>query len=215
MLKRIGGDRTINRIIWRLLWVNGASSLAIGFIVPFITVFADKSIEGGNVIIAGLAAGMSPIIQGIAQLPGGWLLDRLSKDNDRALFRFFIAQQIINALYFLCFIPISLPWHLFALQAVRGAATGLTMPAGSIIQSKYIDQGNEGWEWGMNGAIVHVFYGLGPIIGGVLIARFGFDAVFLIGFLLSVLATFFALKMLRISSAKQKAGRTATQGGHA
>lgn len=203
MLKRIVGDHGINKIICHLFTVNGTSSLAIGLIVPFLAVFVEK-IEGGNIVIAGIAAGMASIIQGVAQLPGGWLMDRLSKNNDQAIFWFFISQQIINALYFLCFLAVSLPWHLFFLQSVRGIATGLTIPAGSIIQSKYLDPGNEGLEWGISGSVVHIFYGLGPIIGGVIIARFGFDALFVIGFLLYIIATFFAIKMLKSIRPKTK-----------
>lgn len=187
----------INPIIRFVFLTNSASFFALGLVVPFIAVFASQQIEGGNIQVAGIAAGISPFLQGITQILGGWMLDRFVKKNARYPFYFFVAQQIANALYLLTMAFVTLPWQLYFLQAGRGIATGFTLPAGNFIQAKYMDKGAEGLAWGIAGAIFNIFYGLGGVIAGIFIARFGFQTLFFAGSAFYLLAALFAWRTLK------------------
>jgi MFS family permease len=189
-LKKIRID--INPVIRFVFLTNSFSFFALGLVVPFIAVFASSQIEGGNIAVAGIAAGISPFLQGIFQICGGWTLDRLCKKSERYPFYFFVAQQLANSLYLLLMAFVSSPVQLYFLQAGRGITTGFTLPAGNFLQAKYMSKDAAGLAWGISGAIFNIFYGLGGIIAGLFIARFGFQALFFTGagfyFLASILA---------------------------
>lgn len=188
--------KKINKTIQNVFLTNSAASFSLGLVMPFIAVFAKNDIQGGSIEVAGIAAGISPFLQGFAQFGSGIWLDRLTLKNERAPFYFFIARQAIDVAYMLVLIFVFLPWHLYTLQAVRGLTSGIAMPAGSMIQAKYADKGKEGEEWGISGGIVSIFHGIGGLLAGIIIASLGFKILFVFGAVFFLLATIIAVKTL-------------------
>lgn len=194
----------INRIMQQFLFTTSVSSFALGLVLPFLAVFAEKEIEGGSIKIAGIAAGISPLMQGGVQFGSGFLLDKLTAKNQRMLFYFFVARHFIDVIYLLSMMLVFLPWHLYLIQGIRGVATGITMPAGGVILVKYIDAGKEGSENGIVNGIVSVFYGLGGILAGIIVASFGFKMLFLAGAIFFAISTIFSFKVLLEYNRAQK-----------
>jgi len=180
-----------------------ASSLSLGFVIPFIAIFASENIRGGNIQVASLAAGVSPLVQGVFNLVGGKLLDRHSSKSELLPFYFFIIRQVTGVFYLLFIAFAVFPWHLYVIQSIHGVTSGLTMPAGSLIQSKYMDKDKEGFEWGVTTAVFNIFYGIGSILAGPLITYFGFQALFFTGAFFYFIASLAAWKTLNVYNASK------------
>lgn len=186
----------VNRIMQQFFFTTSASSFALGLALPLIAVFATDEIAGGSVKVAGIAAGISPLTQGVAQFVSGFFLDKLTVKNKRMPFYFFIIRHFIDSIYLLVMIFISAPLHLYFLQGIRGIATGVTMPAGGVILVKYIDKGREGAENGIANGIVNIFYGIGGILAGIIAASLGFKILFLAAAIFFLVSAIFAFKTL-------------------
>ena len=186
-----------NGVICLVFLTNSFNAFAFGVIFPFISVFAAQEIKGGNLEVAGFAAGVSPLVQGPTSILGGVILDRISKRTERYIFISFVVQQLSNAVYLCIMAFVTTPGQLYLLQGIRGGITGLTLPAGNIIQSKYMDKDKEGTQWGITIAIFNVFFGGGSILAGKLAEPIGLRLLFVFGGFFYLVATVFAWKALR------------------
>jgi len=186
----------MNGIICLVFFTSSFGAFAFGIISPFISIFAVQEIKGGNLAVAGLAAGISPLVQGATSILGGVILDRISRKTERYIFIFFVVQQLSNAIYLFIMAFVIMPWQLYLVQVVRGGITGVTFPAGNMIQSKYIDKGKEGTQWGIAFAIFNIFFGIGGILAGQLIEPLGFRLLFVLCGVIYLVATIFAWKAL-------------------
>lgn len=170
----------INKVLQYYFLSYSIGAFALGFIFPFISVFALQQVIGGDAKVVGFAAGMYGISRGLAQLPGGIFLDRLRKKFKYADFYFVIFNLLVETITIFGFLFVFFPVQLYLLQGIRGSCTGFSSPAFGTVLSKYLDRGKEGMEWALQGAAGSLLFGISGAIAGLIIAQFGFSSLFII-----------------------------------
>jgi len=95
--------------------------------------------------------------------------------------------------------------QLFILQILIGIGTAILTPAWDAIFSKYEDHGREAFEWSLFEGGRSVVLGMTAIIGGVIVALFGWTVVFVIMFIFEVVG---AINSFRLSFTKKKGRQT-------
>jgi len=190
----------INKIIKFVFLTNSAYSFGHGFVMPFLAVFASTRLEGGNIAVASIASGIFLSSIGISQLAGGRALDIILKNKQkgtRRMFYIFSARYLFAAIVFASLLLVTSPWQLYLNQAFLGIFIGSTQPFANVIQTKYMDKGEEGLEWGINGFVFHICAGISAFLAGFIIAQFGFSAIFALGSVFHFIAFFLAIQTFR------------------
>ena len=188
----------INPVIRFVFFTNSAYAFSHGLVIPFFAVFASTHLRGGNITVASLASGIFLTSIGFSQLAGGFTLDRVRKKiSEKFLFYLFTSRYILMSICLAALMLVNSPWHLYIVQGAFGLVIGLTQPLAHVIQTRYMDVGKEGYEWGISGFIFNVFSGLSAFLSGLIIAHLGFKPLFLFGALFNLIAAAFAGQTLR------------------
>lgn len=152
--------------------------------------FIPKYIEalGASIIIIGLYGGMQNLLGALWSLPGGILSDRLGVK--RALLIF----NVIALIGYLIVILIPL-WPAVLVAAVFFLAwSALSFPATMTMVADLLPQTKRAMGVSMHSIIRRIPMGSGPVIGGLLIARFGIITgvrlAFGLAFILGVVSIF-------------------------
>lgn len=192
-LSRVLRGVEINPVI-RVMVVSDILILsAFGLLAPIFAVFVLESIKGGSAEIAGFAAMVALLSRAIFQLPVAIHIDRQTGERDD----FWI--NIIGSLG-ISFIPLlylfaSLPFHLYAIQAIFGFFHALTFPSWKAIFTRHIDPHEEGLEWAIYDTTTDLGLAITAAVGGVIAVTFGFRVLFICVSLFSLLGTLLLLKI--------------------
>lgn len=99
-------------------------------------------------------------------------------------------------------------WLLIAARAAQGLGAAIMMALAMAFVGETVAKARTGSAMGLLGTMSAVGTALGPSLGGVLIAGFGWQAIFLVNLPLGVLAFFLAYRYLPLDRQKPKAART-------
>lgn len=167
----------INRVI-KVLTISDLALLSgMGFVTPIFAIFLTQNIQGATIQTAGIASGIYWIVNSLALIPIGKILDWRKGEKDDLLA--VILGNTLTAFVALGYIFSQLPWHIYLLQAFYGLGMALNIPAYTAIFTRHIDKGNEAYDWGMRGAFVGLAIGLAEGAGGFIAQRFGFNILFM------------------------------------
>lgn len=184
---------SINKIVRGLIGIDLIFISAFGLIAPVFAIFITEQIKGGDIKVVGFAAGIYWILRAILQVPIGKLLDKLKgeKDDFYALVLGYIVVTIVPFGYILS----SLPWHIYLLQIIYSIGMAMAYPAWCGIFTRHIDKGKEAFEWGSYGTIADLGAGAGGIIGGLIVSKLGFNSLFLVIGILSLISSLLLLTL--------------------
>ena len=184
---------SVNKIVRGLIGIDLIFMSAFGLIAPVFAIFITEQIKGGDIKVVGFATGIYWLLRAILQVPIGKLLDKLKgeKDDFYALVLGYIIVTIVPFGYILS----SLSWHIYFLQIIYSIGMAMAYPAWCGIFTRHVDKGKEAFEWGSYGTIVDLGIGAGGIIGGVMISEFGFNYVFLVVGMLSLISSLLLLTL--------------------
>jgi MFS family permease len=149
----------------------------MGFLTPIFAIFLSEKIIGGGVEVAGFSSAIYWIIESIVVIPAGWYLDKNHGEKDDLWF--IIAGNFLAALAVIGYIYSTLPWHIYALQALYAIGMGMNIPGYSAIFTRHIDKGREASEWGIRSSSIGFCTGVAGAIGGITVKTFGFNALFI------------------------------------
>jgi EmrB/QacA subfamily drug resistance transporter len=107
----------------------------------------------------------------------------------------------------LCGVAPSL-WLLIAARAMQGVGAAIMMALTMAFVGETVPKGRTGSAMGLLGTMSAIGTALGPSLGGMLIAGFGWRALFLVNVPLGLLALFLAYGYLPASAGKPKIGRS-------
>ena len=168
----------INKIIKTLIGADFIFLSALGLVTPIFAVFITGQIEGGNVEVVGFAAAVYWIFKSILQVPIGRFLDK--KKGERDDLCFLVIGYLIVACVQFGYILSFLPWHIYALEGIYAVGMAMAIPAWPAIFTRHIDRRKEAFEWSMESTALSFGSGVTGALGGILVAKFGFNMVFLI-----------------------------------
>ena len=78
-----------------------------------------------------------------------------------------------------------------------GLAAALATPTWEALYSKYEDKKHGVYEWGIAGGLAQIITGIGILIGGFVVTKYGFDSLFIIMGFIQLVATIYQAKILR------------------
>ncbi|MFA5967236.1 MAG: MFS transporter [Patescibacteria group bacterium] len=167
----------MNRIIKYLILSDLVFYTGWGLITPVFAIFIIEKIQGGDLIVVGIATSIYWILMSLLRIPFGIFLD--SKKGERDDYAFMVIGLLIAALVPFGYLYIIHPWQLYVLQTIHGIGMAMSLAGWSAIFTRNIDKGRESTEWGLSATGYSIGTGAAGIIGGYAVETFGFNPVFI------------------------------------
>ena len=166
---------TPNRVIKYLIVSDLSFWTGWGLINPIFAVFIVEKVQGGNVFIVGLASGIFLITKSLFRVPIGVFLDISPSEKDD--YFTLVAGLLIAALVPFGYIFVTIPLHIFILQAVLGIGLAMSFSGWTGIFTRHIDKGKEGTAWGVYFTLTDLVGAALAGLGGFLVIAFGFPVL--------------------------------------
>ncbi len=177
----------INRVIKTLIASDFLLQSGWGLIGPIFAIFLTKQIRGGNLEMVGLVAAAYWLVKSVIQPFIAHQLDKNHGEKDD--FLFLVVGMFVANVIPIGYIFSTLPWHIFALEFIRGLAMACVVPTWSGIFTRHIDKGKEAFSWSMESTGIGFAAGFAGAIGAWLASAFGFKVVFLLVSLFGLLSS--------------------------
>jgi MFS family permease len=161
--------------------IVGASSM----LGPVFALFIAKGIQGGNEIVAGIAAAIYLITKSVFQIPIASLIDRIRGEKDD--YAFMVVFSVIMSFIPLLYLAIDQPWQLYLVQLLMGIFTAMTFPSFMAIFTRHIDHKKEATEWGVYFTLTDFSSAGLAAIGGVIAGTLGFPTLIMAVVAISVI----------------------------
>ena len=166
-----------NKIIRYLVLSDLIFYTGWGLITPIFAIFIVNNIQGGTILIAGIASSIYWVLKSALRVPIGIFLDNHKGEKDDYFFLVF--GFLIAALTPFGYIFSKLPWHIYTLQAIYGIGMAMAGSGWSAIFTRHIDKGKEATEWGLDSTSYGIGMGVAAMVGGFAVTKFGFNPVFI------------------------------------
>lgn len=157
-----------------------------GFLAPIFAIFILDQIEGGDATVAGFAVGLYWITKSVVQPFIARHLDRNHGEIDD--FYYLVAGLFVAGLIPLGYLFIELPWQLYVLEFIHAIAMACVVPTWAGIFTRHIDKGEEAFEWSIESTALGFGAGIAGILGGMIAKTFGFEVVFILVSMFTMLA---------------------------
>mgnify|MGYP001570346447 CR=1 FL=1 len=192
---------SINPVI-RTLIVSDLFVLAgIGLFNPILAIFVTQHIQGGDVQVVGFAVAIY-FAMWVFQIPVGKYLDRNHGDRDD--FWFLLAGSFLTSAVPFLYLFASLPWHVYALQALMGLGRAIDLPPWFALFTRRIDKTREGFDWSVENVVAGLGLAVTGALGGTVAKWYGFEAVFIFAGILSVIGSSVLLLLYKYTYQEEK-----------
>jgi MFS family permease len=165
------------------------------FVTAFFAIFITDKIQGGSIEVVGLAVAIYLFTKSIFEVPMSMYIDRTKSEKDDLISAIF--GTILTAVVYFGYTAIDTVLELYILQALQGIAAAIAFPGWYAIFTRHIDKGKEAFEW----SLYDVFLGLGmaaaAALGGFIAESFGFNTLFILVGILTLLGAFLLLTIKR------------------
>jgi MFS family permease len=187
------------RLTKYLLLASFIGSFAETMLTPIWTSITMR--VGGGLLEAGIGYGLFSIATGAVILVVGrtrWFTQHLRA----SVFWGFL----LSALADLAYVAAHQVWHVFIVQAAGGLAVGLMNPAWDTLFSEDMEEGEAASKWTLWSGGVSVAMGIAALVGGFVVSRFGFNALFYSMAAVHFGSVYYAYRVWRLPTDGQKAG---------
>ena len=167
-----------NRALRILLFTNAVVLIAGAMIGPIYALFVEK--VGGSLLEASITGGIFALAAGLTTLIAGKYADSMKKEELIVAFGY-----LVMGIGFMLFMFVNSIWFLLVVQMVIGFSEAFYSPAFDALYSKHITPSKAGREWGAWEALNYFSLFVGAIAGGIIVTKFGFNALFMIMAVLS------------------------------
>lgn len=159
-----------------------------GMLGPLFAVFAERI--GGTVLDISWAWAVYLIVMGIFTVFVGKISDKVGKE------KLMILGYALTAVFTFGYLLVSLPWHLFILQAGLGIAIALCNPTWYALYSKNTNHKEGGYIWGLSDGLTHISLGFAILIGGIIVHYFSFEILFIVSGTIQTISTIYQAQIL-------------------
>jgi len=166
-----------NKIVKYLILSDLIFYAGWGLITPIFAIFIVNNIQGGTILIAGIASSIYWVLKSVLRVPIGIFLDKHKGEKDDYFFLVF--GLLIAALIPFGYIFSKLPWHIYVLQTIYAIGMAMSLSGWSAIFTRHIDKGKEATEWGLDATSYGIGTGVAAAVGGLAVTKFGFNPVFI------------------------------------
>lgn len=183
--------QSINKVIKILISSDFVLNYGWGLVSPIFAIFLVQRIAIGNIVegakIAGFASLTYWIVKSSLQIPIGRYLDKNHGEKDD--FWFMVFGTFLTGLVPFGYLVSSLPWHIYGFQCLHAVGMAMVIPSWAAIFTRHIDKGEEAFEWSVESTSLGFGAGIAGAIGGILVAIFGFNAIFILVGTFTMIAT--------------------------
>lgn len=176
--------KSINPVVRFLILSDTLVLGSTGLLGPVFAIFVEDFIVGGNVAVAGVAAGIFVLTKSILQIPVAHFIDKVrgEKDDFWVMFSCTLIMSLIPLLYLI----ISTPYELYFVQLIYGLAASFTTPPFMALFTRHIDKDKEGTEWSVYFTFTGIIMGIFAALGGYIASTQGFPALISVVVFISV-----------------------------
>lgn len=167
-----------NKLVINLIISDFFLQSGWGFVGPVFAVFMIDRISGTTIGMIGVAAGVYWITKSTVQPFIAKSMDLIKGDRDDV--NILIVGLVILGLLSLSYIFASNIWHIFFIEFLRGLAQACVVPAWYGMFTHYMDQEWRSFTWAIHSTFIGYALGFTAIFGGLIAARIGFQAVFIL-----------------------------------
>ena len=133
------------------------------------------------------------LVLAVFQLTAGSLADLFGRK------RLFVGGLcLFTAASSLCALAPSAAW-LIAMRALQGLGAAIVFPSSLALLAQEFEGAQRGRAIGIWGAVIGLAFAAGPLVGGLLVEPFGWQAIFVLGVVLGVPTIAFAVRHVRES----------------
>ena len=170
-------------------------NFAFGAFGPIFAIFITERIVGGNAEIVGFATAVFWIVKSIIQLPVARYVDRHHGERDDLAV--LIAGYFLASFSILFYVFATTPLHIYLIQGFLGVTMAFSAPGWYGIFARHVDRAHESFEWSLVSVFsVGIATAISGAVGGVIVVRVGFDALFIGASALSFVGAAFLLLLL-------------------
>ena len=178
-------DKTLKILILSDIFVFSG----FGLIGPILAIFIKDNLIGGTLLAAGIASTIFLLTHSILQI----LFAYVFNPKDR-LWMLLLGTGLIALVPFGYIFSINV-WHLFGVQFIYGIGAAFAYPSWSSIFTSHLEKGKRGLQWSVYSSSVGIGTALTAVTGAWLATKIGFEFVFLITGLISVIGLLFLFKL--------------------
>ena len=194
--------RKINPVIKFLTISDIIIISGFGLIAPIFAVFITDSIKGGTLEVVGIAMAIYLLAKSLGQIPAASIIDRIKGELDD--YWVLLIGSILFSLIPLFYLVVDTPIHLYIVQFFYGLATAVTLPTWYALFTRHIDKEHEGIEWGVYQTLVDLGSAGAASLGGFLAARLGFDYLFVLVSIISLIGSLFIVGVYKSMNVVKK-----------
>lgn len=179
----------VNKTIRLLLIGANIWYFGEGMLGPLFALFSQRI--GSGILDISWAWATYLIIGGLLYI----IIGNYTDTKNKALFMVF--GYALNALCTFSYLLVSLPWHLFFVQAGLGIAAAFATPTWNALYAKSGDINQDGLEWGLAGGSAQIITGIALIIGGYIVNFTSFTTLFILMGTIQTIATIVQAQILK------------------
>lgn len=166
-------EKIFNKALKILLATNGLILVAGAMLGPIYALFVERI--GGDLLDASVAGALFALSAGIVSLLFGKLSDEV-KHSDWVM----ILGYALIGLGFFLYLFVDSVLFLFVVQVLIGMGEAIYSPSFDKLYSFHLDDGKGGTEWGAWESMNYFTTAFGALVGGLIVSKFGFSAIFII-----------------------------------
>jgi MFS family permease len=161
----------MHKVLKILIASSGFYNFSVASLSPIFAAFVLNI--GGGVVMASYAWAIYAATVGTLILIFGRFEDKLNKR------RVFIAGRLFTFIGVTGLLFVQSPYHLFGVQAVLGIGAAMMNPTFEALYTRGVRKGHEAFEWSIWDGSMHIVMSVGAVLGGTLVALFGFKSLFM------------------------------------
>jgi MFS family permease len=182
---------SINRVIKTLIISDFVLFSSINLMAPILPVFIISQIQGGDIRVVGIAAGLQWIARAIFELPFALYYDK-HKGEMYDFIGCVVGSLIASTVpFFLIFAHT--PLQVYLIQFFSGIGFAMNHPSWTAIFNRHVDRQHVAYDWGVYGVVYAIGIGLAGILSGFLAYNWGYKPLFIIVGVLSLIGSLILL----------------------
>jgi MFS family permease len=176
----------LNKIVSALIFSDLALLTGWGLVNPILAVFIMQRIAGGSLTAVGIAVAIFWFTRAVLQIPVAAYMERTPGERDD--YQILIMGLMLAAVAAFLMPLATTVMHIYLIEFVHAVAFSFYIPAWTSIFSHHVDPEHTAVEWAIDRSVSALATGASALLGGIVAAMYGFNAVFLIAGVLSLVA---------------------------
>ncbi len=185
----------MNRVLKILLLSDLFIIGGFGLLAPIFAIFLKDNLIGGSIIAVGMAETIYLLTKALFQIYISKFTDQ-EKGNVRELYTLIIGSLIFTTVPIIYIFSTNI-WHIYIAQFISGFGAALAYPGWRVLFTRFLDRNKEGYEWSVYDVTICLGAAASAAIGGYIAETYGFNALFIIVAILSLIGTILLAQLFK------------------